>query len=172
MRILLAFVATLTASALLAQTSERPAEPSIVELANKERARRDAVESETEVITSEQLGYRSQLPAPPETSAADAPAAEDSEEVEKTPEEVRTEKRAEFQKKVDAEVQRMARVREVMAEAQRQLNDLTDLTFGTRRGNLQRLIEQGEADLVQSEETLARLQREARVAGVRVSVPR
>ena len=62
----------------------------------------------------------------------------------------------------------MARIREVISQARQQLSDLTDMTFGTRRANLQNLITDGEAELAKSQEALTGIEREARFAGVRV----
>lgn len=178
MRTLLAFVSILAMAApVAAQSSKEKESLSIVELAKREKERRQASEADAQVITNEQLGYRSQVwfqaqesaeaEAGEEGSSAgvtDSDAAED----EPTPEEVRAAKQAELQAQLDEELDRMDRIRTVIAQAERELADLTDLTFGTRRANLQKLIEDGEAELEASEEKLVQIEREARFAAVRV----
>jgi hypothetical protein len=62
-------------------------------------------------------------------------------------------------------------VREAMDEAQAELNDLTNYTMGSRRGNLLKRLEDGKAEIARAEQTIADLQEEARREGISVSRP-
>ena len=168
MKTWLANTAIVVTAVLVAPASEAQ---SLVELAQKEKERRKAAGTSSRVITSNELGARSWTDAASEEPEQSPTSDGSAPEATKSDEELREEKQAELQERINDEVARMARVRVVMEESERQLNDLTDLTFGNRRADLLRLIEQGEDELRQTEENLDALEAEARAAGVRVSRP-
>ena len=149
---------------------------SLAELAEKEKKRRESVKSSGKVITNDDLGSRSRVapPASTEAQATPSPGAQGSkatadEKPEKTPSELREEKRAEIQGKIDEQVGLIRAVQEVIDTSQLELNDLTDMTFGGRRANLMKLIEDGKAEIAGFEQAIEDLEEEARRAGVRVS---
>jgi hypothetical protein len=154
-------------------------EPSLAELAKQEKKRRKAAaaaaEKKTRTITEDDLragpGATANpvADAEPGASPAASPAAAPGATPEKTDAELRAEKQAEIQKRVDEQKARMDKVREVMAEAQLELNDLANQTFGGRRAALMKLIDDGNAELAACEARIADLEEEARRAGVRVS---
>lgn len=155
-------------------------EPSLAELAKQEKKRRKAAaaaaEKKTPTITEDTLRASPGATANPVVDASAAqpgasPAASPSPGAtpEKTDEELRAEKQADIQKRVDEQKARMDKVREVMAEAQTELNDLANQTFGGRRAALMKLIDDGNAELAACEARIADLEEEARRAGVRVS---
>lgn len=98
-----------------------------------------------------------------------------------SPEPSESDKREARQKELQAEIDYQAAnitsLQDQVAKAQVELNDLTDLTFsaegtGTgRRAALLKLIEDGNAQIKASRDTIATLEDQARQAGVRVSVP-
>jgi hypothetical protein len=150
---------------------------SLVELAEKEKKRREAVKGSGKVITEKDLGRRSRTPPPADATEAQTTSspeaqgtqAQSGEGEEKSPSELREEKRAEIQRKIDEQVGLIRAVQEVIDETQLELNDLTDLTFGSRRQKLLNLIESSKAEIAGFEQEIANLEEEARRAGVRVS---
>lgn len=154
-------------------------EPSLAELAKQEKKRRKAAaaaaEKKTRTITEDELraGPGSTAnpvaDAEPGASPAASPAAAPGATPEKTDGELRAEKQADIQKRIDEQKARMDKVKEVMAEAQAELNDLANQTLGGRRASLMKLIDDGNAELAACEARIADLEEEARRAGVRVS---
>ena len=149
---------------------------SLVELAEKEKKRRESIKSSGKVITEDDLGSRGRAAPTASTEAQATPSpgaqgtqAKAGEEPEKTPSELREEKRAEIQGKIDEQVGLIGAVQAQMDKAQLELNDLTDMTFGGRRANLMQLIEDGKAKIAGFEQAISDLEEEARRAGVRVS---
>ena len=104
-----------------------------------------------------------------EATAKDAKAADKPAKAEKTDEEIRAEKRADIQKKIDEQRQKIQQIDQAMAAAQAELSDLTNYTFGTRRASLQKVIDDGQADKAKAQQTIEDLQGEARRLGVPVS---
>jgi len=149
---------------------------SLAELAEKEKKRRESVKSSGKVITNDDLGSRSRARPPDSTEAQATPSpgaqgkqAAADEAPEKTPSELREEKRVEIQKKIDEQVGLIRAVQEVIDETQLELNDLSTLTLGSRRRNLLKLLEDGKQEIAGFEQEIANLEEEARRAGVRVS---
>lgn len=108
-------------------------------------------------------------------TGADATAAKSTapggKTAEKTNEQLRAEHRDAIQKKIDDQVKLMGIVREAMDEAQAELNDLSNYTYGTRRGALLQRLEDGKAEIAKAEQTIADLEEEARRQGISVSRP-
>lgn len=105
---------------------------------------------------------------PADANAKDAKPAVNA-KAEKTDDEIRAEKRAEIQKKIDEQRQKMQQIDKAMADAQAELSDLTNYTFGTRRASLQKVIDDGQAEKAKAQQTIEGLQEEARRLGVPVS---
>jgi hypothetical protein len=111
------------------------------------------------------------VPASPEAAASPSPAASPSASPEPTEEEKRAELANGLQTQIDNEVKSIAFTRAQIDKAQLELNDLTNLTFGGRRKNLIEEIEKAQRRIAESEEKIAKLQEDARRAGVRVTRP-
>lgn len=104
-------------------------------------------------------------------AAAAKSTAPEGKAAEKTDEQLRAEHREAIQKKIDDQLKLMDIVREAMDEAQAELNDLSNYTFGTRRGALLQRLEDGKAEIAKAEQTIADLEEEARRQGISVSRP-
>lgn len=154
------------------------ASESLSEAAAKERERRKAT-SKARAYTEADLGRpRPAGPEPvraaePATSAEATPAPTPAGGArEKTPDEVRADKKAEYDKRIAAEEKVIAAVRKAMDEAQLELNDPTTLTqFGSRKEALQKILDDGQAELKKSEAAIAAIEEEARREGISVSRP-
>ena len=149
---------------------------SLAELAEKEKKRRESVKSSGKVITNDDLGSRSRARPPDSTEAQATPSpgaqgkqAAADEAPEKTPSELREEKQKEIQGKIDEQAGLIGAVQAEIDKAQLELNDLTDMTFGGRRANLMKLIEDGKTEIAGFEQAISDFEEEARRAGVRVS---
>lgn len=96
---------------------------------------------------------------------------------EPTESEKREARRKEIQTEIDYQAANIKALQDQINTAQTELNDLTDLTFspqGTstgRRTALMKLIDDANAQIKTSRETIAGLEEQARQAGVRVTVP-
>jgi len=152
---------------------------SLAELAKQERERRKSAKAPGRVITETDLQRRypaseatasTGTPKAAETSSTSAkPAAKPGQPAEKTADELREERRAELQKKVDEQVKRIGEIRQTMDAAQTDLNDLSTLTFGPRRAGLMKAVEDGKAEIAKIEQAIADLEDQARREGLRVS---
>lgn len=125
-------------------------------------------------------------PDAPAAGAESAPSAKEGTEGAKpaaaaSPEPTESDKREARQKEIQAEIDYQAAniktLQDQINTAQTELNDLTDVTFsadgtGTgRRAGLMKLIDDGNAQIKASRQTIADLEEQARRAGVRVTVP-
>lgn len=90
---------------------------------------------------------------------------------EKSDEEVKAERSAEIQKKIDQQAKVIAAVRKAMDDAQTELNDVSNYTFGGRRAALLKILEDGQAEVAKAEQTIADLEEEAQANGLSVSRP-
>jgi hypothetical protein len=104
-----------------------------------------------------------------DANAKDAKPADKTGKAEKTDDQIRAEKRAEIQKKIDEQRQRMQQMDAAMAAAQAELSDLTNYTFGTKRASLQKVLDDGQAEKAKAQQAIEGLQEEARRLGVPVS---
>jgi hypothetical protein len=153
---------------------------SLAEVAAKEKKRRQAVEGSGKVITNDDLGRgrrpgaestqaAAETPSTPQAEGDNAAASEKPEAPEKTDAELREEKRAEIQAKIDEQKKLIEERQKKIDEAQAELNDLSDMTFGNRRGGLMQTVEEGNAEIAKSRQAIEDLREQARRAGVRVS---
>jgi uncharacterized membrane protein YqiK len=97
----------------------------------------------------------------------EAPAGDQA--TEKTDDQIRAEKRATIQKKIDAEKTRIEDIDRGMARAQTELADITNYTYGAYSAALQKVLDDGKADKDKAQQTIEGLQEEARRLGVSVS---
>jgi hypothetical protein len=147
---------------------------SLAELAKKEKERQKKVK-DAKVITSQDLrrGRRATSPAPvrttPASAASGSSTAAAGEKSEKTVDEVREERRVEIQGQIDEERKVIQAVQEAMAQAQRELNDISNMTYGPRRAKLLKIVEDGQGEIAKLEKKIKDLQQQARREFVRVN---
>lgn len=153
--------------------AQSPAEATLTEAAAKEKERRKATRSAKEYGEADLA--RTRTPADdfattPEPAASPSPRAGGKRE--KTDDELRAEKKAGYEKRIADKVAVMEIVRKAMADAQLELNDMTTLTqLGSRKEALQKILDDGAAELKKGEDAIAAIEEEARRAGIQVSRP-
>jgi hypothetical protein len=110
------------------------------------------------------------------TSSATAPSSESAAKGdgktakgEKTEEQARAERRDAIQKQVPEEQKRIALIEKTMADAQRELGDITNYSYGTRRAALQKFLDDGAAELATARQKVGDLEEEARRLGASAS---
>jgi hypothetical protein len=82
----------------------------------------------------------------------------------------RAQRKTALQRQLDEQIKVMDVVRKAVADAQGELNDLTQILFGTgRRAQLIKLVEDGHAELVRREQAIAELEEQARRDGFNLS---
>lgn len=96
-------------------------------------------------------------PTPSGAPAAAAPKSDDQ---------LRAEKKAELEKKMKELTDWIAATKKAMDEAQLELNDLSNVTLGSRREGLQKVIDGGNKNLAEAQQAIADLQEQARRAGI------
>jgi len=147
---------------------------SLAELAKKEKERQKKVKN-AKVITSQDLrrGRRATPAVPAQTTPASAASGSSTaaagEKSEKTVDEVREERRVEIQGQIDEERKVIQAVQEAMAQAQRELNDISNMTYGPRRAKLMKIVEDGQGEIAKLEKKIKDLQQQARREFVRVN---
>lgn len=103
-------------------------------------------------------------------AASPSPGAPGAKKAEKSDDELRADKKADFEKRIAEQVTRMDTIKKAMDEAQTELNDATTSTnYGPRRTALQKLLDDGQTELAKSRQTIADIEEEARRAGISVS---
>jgi hypothetical protein len=174
--------------ALTAQATPSPSPaPRQESLAEKaERARRPAPAGSpaapAKVFTNDDLvnarGTVIVLPAPADEPAAEpAPGAEAAEggtstsTPQATEEVQRARAGAELQKQIDDQVQTINIARAAIADWEREMGDLTNYTFGSRRETIMQNIEDARKAVADAQRSLADLEDQARRQGVRVTLP-
>jgi hypothetical protein len=144
------------------------------EKVKRERAARRAAGKRSKSFTNDHLGPSSGVAAST-SSEAGTPAAEGAAPAdtpakpEKTDDERRADKRAEIQKKIDEQKQRIEVINRVTADAQRELSNISTYNYGTRRATLQKAVDDGKVEMARTQQALADLEEEARRIGVSVS---
>jgi len=152
---------------------------SLAEAAAKERERRKG--KTTKVVTDAELrGSGRPTATPPELapneeaapagSASPAPGASPASEApQKSDEELRAEKKVDLEKRLKLQNDVIAATRKMMDEAQLELNDTSNLTFGGRREALMKIMEEHQKEIAQAEATIEQIREEARRAGIALS---
>jgi len=165
---------------LLAATAQLVSAQSLAETAAKEKKRRQSMPASDKVITNDDLGHTGKSISNPDAASATELAPEKADEekadeakapekTEKTDAELREEKRAEIQGKIDEQKKLIDEQQKKVDQAQTELNDLSDGTFGPRRGGLMKTVEDGKAEIAKAQQAIEGLKDQARRAGVRVS---
>jgi hypothetical protein len=158
--------------------SSAPAETSVAERAEqakKERAaRRASASTPVKSFGDEDLKGGGSKPAAASTDAstpADSPAKGDAkaDKAVKTDDQAKAERRDVIQKQLVEEQKRIALIEKTMADAQKELGDITNYTYGTRRASLQKFIDDGTVELTKAHEKVSGLEEEARKLGASAS---
>jgi hypothetical protein len=103
------------------------------------------------------------------SEASPAPGAK---KAEKTDDEIRADKKKDFEKRIAEQVRLMDVIKKAMDEAQTELNDASTSTlFGSRRAALQKRLDDGEVELAKARQAIADVEEEARRQGISVSRP-
>ena len=175
-RILEAMRRTLTVLALMLvalpawSQSSGTAEPSLAEKAEKakkERAARKATgTAPTKSFGDDDLkgsGSKTASSSDASTAGAAAPKGDTkAEKAEKTDDQAKAQRREVIQKQLAEEQKRIALIEKTMADAQRELGDITNYTYGSRRASLQKFLEDGAVELTKAHEKVSSLEEEAR----------
>jgi hypothetical protein len=104
------------------------------------------------------------------TAGTAAPKADGkADKAEKTDEQARAERREVIQKQLAEEQKRIALIEKTMADAQRELGDITNYTYGSRRASLQKFLDDGAVELTKAHEKVSSLEEEARKLGASAS---
>jgi len=110
-------------------------------------------------------------PAGEPEAAPDAGTAGTSSKPEPTEEEKRAQAGAALQKQIDEQAEIIRQARKISEDSERELGDITNYTFGTRRAALMQTVDQAREIMAAAERKIADLEDEARRQGVRVSLP-
>lgn len=160
------------------QSAGTPSLGEIAERTKKDRETRRGNKPAKRVVTEADL-----KPAPAvasdssagggDSAAAEAPAGGAGEaKAAKTDEELRAEKKREFEKKIAEQVQTVGVIRKAMEGAQNELNDPTTATqLGARGAALRKLLDDGQVELKKAEAAIAVVEEDARRQGISVSRP-
>jgi hypothetical protein len=174
-------VPVLTLAACLGSVSWVQAEESLAAAAERTKREREArrvqskqpVKSFTDADLSgsgSATAGSSEEAAESADSTADKPAGGgNAEKPEKTDSEKRADAREEIQKKIDGERQRVQQMDQAIAAAQAEMSDITSFTYGTRRAETQKVIDDAQAEKTRAQKAIEDLQEEARRLGVSVS---
>lgn len=143
------------------------------ELAKAAEKQKKARKGDTRVYTEADIrggAGASRLAVPPGAAAAAAPAAQAAPAAraagEKTDEEIRAEKRADIEKKIQEARALIEETRKAIDGAQLELNDVSNYTYGPRRAEIQKFIEDGQKQIAAQEQAIADLEEQARRAGI------
>jgi hypothetical protein len=164
------FVAFAVASGAGAQET-----PSLTDAAAKEKERRKGAKARTYNETDLYKAGESRTDFPEAPDASPSPNASPSPAAgkrEKTDGEIRAEKKADYDKRIAQEQRVIDATKKAMDTAQLELNDMSTLTvYGSRKEGLQKLLDDGLAEIKKSEAAIAAIEEEARRQGVSVSRP-
>lgn len=113
------------------------------------------------------------LPAPEEDPAAGpgAEAAATASKPEPTDEELRAQAGVALQKQIDEQARIIQISRAAIADWERELGDLTNYTFGTRRAALMQSVDEARQEIATAQQKITDLEDQARRQGVRVTLP-
>jgi hypothetical protein len=109
-----------------------------------------------------------------EPEAAPAPAAEAPAKpaaAEPTDDEKRTQAGAALQKQIDEQAEAIRRAQKAIADAEAELNDITNYTFGTRRAARMQSIDEARQAMAAAQRSIDELEEQARRQGIRVTTP-
>jgi hypothetical protein len=172
-------IAWVAALGLVLSVQAAPKEESLADKAARARkpAPAGAPAAPAKVFTNDDLlnakGTVVVLPAPedaPEAGSGAETAARPS-KPEPTEEALRAQAGAAFQKQVDEQARIIQVAREAIADWERELGDLTNYTFGTRRAALMQSVDEARQAIAAAQKSIADIEEQARRQGVRVTLP-
>lgn len=147
-------------------------EPSLAEVAQREKERRVKAKPPTKVLTDDDLGSsRSHVQVLVDAEAkaqSEGQAGKDGKPA-KTGEELRADKRADYQRRIEEQQTKIASFRKQVAQVQLDMNDLTSYLYGSKRADLQRMLEEGQKQIAEAEKAIADIEEQARREGFAVS---
>jgi hypothetical protein len=157
--------------------SSAPTEASLAERAEqakKERAaRRVSASTPAKSFGDDDLKGSGSKPAASSsdasTPAASAKGDAKAEKAVKTDDQAKAERRDVIQKQLVEEQKRIALIEKTMGDAQRELGDITNYTYGNRRASLQKFLDDGAVELTKAHEKVSSLEEEARKLGASAS---
>jgi hypothetical protein len=170
-------IAWVAALGLAASIQAGPKDESLADKAARARKPSPAPSaSPAKVFTNDDLinakGTVTILPAPEvEEGGSSAEATEASPRPEPTDEQKRAEAGAALQRQIDEQARIIEAARTVLTDGERELNDLTVYTFGTRRAALMQSIDDARKAIADAQKSIADLEDQARRQGIRVTVP-
>jgi DNA repair exonuclease SbcCD ATPase subunit len=157
---------------LLAALPAAAQETSMAQAAEKQKKAR---RGDTKVLTEADLrsagGARLAVPAG-SAPAAEAAAPTAASGAPGTPEKSEDEKRAERKAEIEAKMQearaRIEELQKAITQAQAEMNDVSNYTYGPRRAGLQKHIDDSQAEIAAKNQAIADLQEQARREGIAV----
>lgn len=153
---------------LLAALPAAAQETSLAQAAEKQKkARRGDTKVFTEADLRSASGSRLAVPAGTAV-AAEAPAASASApgKQEKSDEEKRAERKVEVEKKIQEARARIEELNKAISQAQLELNDVSNYTYGPRRAGIQKFIADSQKEIAAQNQAIADLQDQARREGI------
>lgn len=112
------------------------------------------------------------LPAPEgEEAPSDAGTAAAATKPEPTEEEKRAQAGAALQKQIDEQAETIRIAQAAIADWERELGDLTNYTFGTKRAAVMQSIDEARKVVADAQKSIVDLEDQARRQGVRVTLP-
>jgi len=155
---------------LLAALPAAAQETSMAQAAEKQKKAR---RGDTKVLTEADLrtagGARLAVPvgeAPATDASAPTAAAGAAGPREKSDDEKRAERKAEIEKKIQEARARIEELQKTIGQAQLELNDVSNYTYGPRRGGIQKLIDDSQKEIAAQNQAIADLQEQARREGI------
>jgi len=112
------------------------------------------------------------LPAPAgEETTPEAGVVPTASKAEPTEEAKRAQAGAALQKQIDEQAETIKIAQAAIADWERELNDLTNYTFGTKRAAVMQSIDEARKVVADAQKSIVDLEEQARRQGVRVTLP-
>ena len=111
------------------------------------------------------------MPAPEGEEASESSTAATTSRPEPTEEEKRAQAGAALQKQIDEQAETIKIAQAAIADWERELNDLTNYTFGTKRAAVMQSIDEARKVVADAQKSIVDLEEQARRQGVRVTLP-
>lgn len=111
------------------------------------------------------------MPAPEGEEASESGTAATTSRPEPTEEEKRAQAGAALQKQIDEQAETIKVAEAAIADWERELNDLTNYTFGTKRAAVMQSIDEARKVVADARKAMVDLEDQARRQGVRVTLP-
>jgi len=151
-------------------------EESLADRAARARKPAPAGSPAAPVFTNDDLvnaqGTVTVLPAPEgEPEAGSAAETAQASKPEPTEEEKRAQAGAALQRQIDEQARTIEIARAAIADWERELGDLTNYTFGTRRAALMQSIDEARQAMAEAQRSITDFEEQARRQGIRVTLP-